>query len=58
MQAKVRELSHYKETFNIIKDHDQLLKVIGKPIQVGRVDLSDRKTNYVDKLESKVCFLN
>jgi hypothetical protein len=56
MQAKVRSLPHFKETFNIISKHEELLRTVGKPIQVGKVDLADRKSNYVDKLESKVSF--
>lgn len=57
LQSRVRDLPHYAEAFRIIADHERLRKALGEPIHIGEVDLSDRKNNYVDKTESRVCYL-
>ncbi|KAI6240439.1 hypothetical protein M3Y99_00476400 [Aphelenchoides fujianensis] len=54
MQKKARQLPHYSEAFTIVKDHAQLKAALGEPIQIGQLDLADRRRNYVDKLESKL----
>lgn len=54
LQGQVRDLPHYKESFEIISRHEQLLENLGKPIQVGRVDLADREHNFVGKETSEV----
>ncbi|CAD5219816.1 unnamed protein product [Bursaphelenchus okinawaensis] len=54
MQNKVRNMAHYKESFNILSNHDKLLDEIGRPIQVGSVDLADRRRNYVDEKKSEL----
>ncbi|KAI6226650.1 hypothetical protein M3Y95_00642900 [Aphelenchoides besseyi] len=53
-QRRVRQFPHYTETFKIISNHKELKLELGEPIQVGQLDLSDRRRNYVDKLESKL----
>ncbi|CAJ0929132.1 unnamed protein product, partial [Mesorhabditis belari] len=52
MQHKVRKLPHYLEGLTIISEHQKAKDALGPPIQVGAVDLSDRRRNYVDKTTS------
>uniref|UniRef100_A0A1I7S3L8 Mitochondrial import inner membrane translocase subunit Tim21 n=1 Tax=Bursaphelenchus xylophilus TaxID=6326 RepID=A0A1I7S3L8_BURXY len=49
VQNKVRSSPHYKQAFEIISNHDRLLDELGKPIQIGTVDLADRRRNYIDE---------
>jgi hypothetical protein len=39
----------------ILAKHKQATDALGIPIQLGDVDLSDRRNNYIDKFDSKVC---
>ncbi|GMR48660.1 hypothetical protein PMAYCL1PPCAC_18855 [Pristionchus mayeri] len=52
VQKKVRTLPHYSESLNIIAAHDKAREVLGTPIELGTVDLADRRHNYVDKTTS------
>uniref|UniRef100_A0A7E4W168 Cytochrome oxidase assembly protein 1 n=1 Tax=Panagrellus redivivus TaxID=6233 RepID=A0A7E4W168_PANRE len=54
MQYRVRSLTHYQEAFKIIGSHEAAQKLLGPPIQVGAVDFSDRRRNYVDNFDSKL----
>ncbi|CAD6195189.1 unnamed protein product [Caenorhabditis auriculariae] len=54
VQYKVRSLPHYKESLKIVGDHEKAKDVLGVPIQIGAVDLSDRLHNYVDKQKSRL----
>lgn len=56
LHNKVRDLPHFKESFNIVSKHEKALALLGKPIQVGQVDLSDRKNNFIGKDMSQVSF--
>uniref|UniRef100_A0A0N4ZTE9 Cytochrome oxidase assembly protein 1 n=1 Tax=Parastrongyloides trichosuri TaxID=131310 RepID=A0A0N4ZTE9_PARTI len=54
VQKKVRNLPHYKECFTIIAEHEKVISLLGKPIQIGQVDLTDRKSNFIGKDESQL----
>ncbi|RCN32661.1 hypothetical protein ANCCAN_21522 [Ancylostoma caninum] len=52
VQRRVRSLPHYCESLQIVAEHDQAREALGPPIQVGTVDLADRRHNYVGKTTS------
>ncbi|KAH7729626.1 Cytochrome oxidase assembly protein 1 [Aphelenchoides avenae] len=54
LQSRVRSLPQYKETLAIVKEHQLACSKLGPPIQIGEVDLADRRSNYVAENESKL----
>lgn len=54
LQSRVRSLPQYKETLVIVKEHQLACSKLGPPIQIGEVDLADRRSNYVAENESKL----
>uniref|UniRef100_A0AC35U902 Cytochrome oxidase complex assembly protein 1 n=1 Tax=Rhabditophanes sp. KR3021 TaxID=114890 RepID=A0AC35U902_9BILA len=54
VQKKVRNLSHYQECFKLISKHEKVISLLGQPIQVGQVDLADRKNNFIGIEESRL----
>ncbi|KAK5970759.1 putative GTP cyclohydrolase I feedback regulatory protein [Trichostrongylus colubriformis] len=52
VQRKVRNLPHYKESLEVVAQHDQAKDALGPPIKVGSVDLADRRHNFVGKTTS------
>ncbi|EYC09753.1 hypothetical protein Y032_0059g3030 [Ancylostoma ceylanicum] len=52
VQRRVRSLPHYSESLQIVAEHDQAREALGPPIQVGSVDLADRRHNYVGRTTS------
>ena len=52
VQWKVRALPHYKESLVIVRDHPKATSALGVPIEVGTIDISDRRHNYVGKTKS------
>ena len=56
VQYRVRSLEHYQEAFKIISKHEEASELLGPPIQVGTVDLADRRRNYVGETDSRVSF--
>ncbi|ETN79515.1 putative GTP cyclohydrolase I feedback regulatory protein [Necator americanus] len=54
VQRRVRNLPHYSEGLRIVGEHNQAREALGPPIQVGSVDLADRRHNYVGKTTSKL----
>uniref|UniRef100_A0AC35FPG4 Uncharacterized protein n=1 Tax=Panagrolaimus sp. PS1159 TaxID=55785 RepID=A0AC35FPG4_9BILA len=53
---RVRSLPHYKEVFTIIGNHDAVKRLLGPPIAIGRVNLADRRNNFVSETDSNVCY--
>uniref|UniRef100_A0A914ZBI8 Uncharacterized protein n=1 Tax=Panagrolaimus superbus TaxID=310955 RepID=A0A914ZBI8_9BILA len=54
LQDRVRSLSHYKEAFKIIGNHDAVKKLLGPPIAIGRVNFADRQNNFVSEKDSQL----
>ncbi|CAB3406571.1 unnamed protein product [Caenorhabditis bovis] len=54
VQWKVRKLPHYSESLKIVYEHPKAIEAIGAPIQIGTVELADRRHNYVDKTRSQL----
>lgn len=54
LHYRVRNMSHVEEAMAVLNEHEQLRKLLGEPIRVGRPDLSDRKQNYISDNESKL----
>ncbi|CEF62998.1 Cytochrome oxidase assembly protein 1 family-containing protein [Strongyloides ratti] len=54
VQTKVRNLPHYKESIDIISKHKKALSLLGSPVQLGNVDLYDRKNNFIGKDTSQL----
>lgn len=52
VQRRVRSLPHYAESLKIVACHDRAKETLGEPIQIGSVDLADRRHNYVGKTTS------
>ena len=58
LQDRVRSLPHYNQAFQIIGSHEGVKRLLGPPIAIGKVDLADRRHNYVSENESKVSSLS
>jgi hypothetical protein len=54
LQDRVRSLPHYKEVFTIIGNHDGVKRLLGPPIAIGRVNLADRRNNFVSETDSNL----
>ncbi|VDM58247.1 unnamed protein product [Angiostrongylus costaricensis] len=52
LQRRVRSLPHYTECLEIVANHDRAREALGKPIQIGSVDIADRRHNFVGKTTS------
>ncbi|KAJ1373840.1 hypothetical protein KIN20_038463 [Parelaphostrongylus tenuis] len=54
VQRRVRNLPHYAESLKIVANHDRAREALGEPIQIGSVDLADRRHNFVGKTTSRL----